>query len=279
MKSQEQVNEAALERVLFPVVQTEPKELFLSSATDFGNQLKSAIYAPTLNKVLHFGGKHYKLVDNETLVLPIYDRLKNMFGNGGFEVQTTNEDDRRFWVRFILHDKALQIADKDVLKTMIEVQNSYDGTMKHSLGLSYFRLVCSNGLMAWRKEAAVSKKHYFGLEPELQSVLGQLDRIDEQLRKFWVLTERRVTNLEIEEISKKIREHSGLSFPKKLIDLAVDSIGTEADLVDAHVTAWHVYNSFNGLLNHDERVGLSMELKEKIDRRVLETISEELVLN
>lgn len=279
MKSQEQVNDAALELVLFPVVQTDPRELFLSSATDFGAQLKSAIYAPTLNKVLHFGGKHYKLVDNETLVLPIYDRLKNMFGNSGFEVQTTNEDDRRFWVRFILHDKALQIADKDVLKTMIEVQNSYDGTMKHSLGLSYFRLVCSNGLMAWRKEAAISRKHYLGLEPELQFVLGQLDRIEEQLRKFRVLTERRVTNLEIEEISKKIREHSGLSFPKRLIDLAVDGIGTEADIVDAHVTAWHVYNSFNGLLNHDERVGLSMELKEKIDRRVLETISSELVLN
>lgn len=279
MKSQEQLNDAALERVLFPVVQTDPKELFLSSGTNFGAQLKSAIYAPTLNKVLHFGGKHYKLVDNETLVLPIYDRLKNMFGNGGFEVQTTNEDDRRFWVRFILHDKALQVADKDVLKTMIEVQNSYDGTMKHSLGLSYFRLVCSNGLMAWRKEAAVSRKHYFGLEPELQFVLGQLDRIDEQLRKFRILTERRVTNLEIEEISKKIREHSGLSFPKKLINLAAEGIGKEADLVDTHVTAWHVYNSFNGLLNHDERVGLSMELKEKIDRRVLETISAELVLN
>lgn len=275
----EQKNEVALERVLFPVVQTEPRDLFLSSGTVFGSQMSSAIYAPTLNKVLHFGGKHYKLVDNETLIMPIYHRLLGMFGNDGFEVKTVNEDDRRFWIQFILHDKAIQVANKDVVKTMIEVQNSYDGTMKHSLGISYYRQVCSNGLMAWSKESSVSKKHFEGLQPELEFALSQLDKIDEQLRKFRTLTERRVTALEVEEITKKIREHSGLSFPKKLIDLAAESIGTEADIVDSHVTAWHVYNSFNGLLNHDERIGLSMELKEKIDRRVLETINEELVLN
>lgn len=279
MVTLEQKNEVALERVLFPVVQTEPKDLFQSSGTVFGSQMSSAIYAPTLNKVLHFGGKHYKLVDNETLIMPIYNRLLGMFGNNGFEVKTVNEDDRRFWIQFILHDKAIQVANKDVVKTMIEVQNSYDGTMKHSLGLSYYRQVCSNGLMAWSKESSVSKKHFDGLQPELEYALGQLDKIDEQLRKFRTLTERRVTALEVEEITKKIREHSGLSFPKKLIDIAAEGIGKEADIVDAHVTAWHVYNSFNGLLNHDERIGLSMELKEKIDRRVLETINEELVLN
>jgi hypothetical protein len=40
-----------------------------------------------------------------------------------------------------------------------------------------------------------------------------------------------------------------------------------------------LYNGFNYFLNHDQRIGLGMDSKERIDRNVLKVIQKELALN
>jgi hypothetical protein len=264
----------SLQEVLFPVEQKNPQMLFPNM--NFGRQLHNVIYAPTLNKTIDFVGSQYKLTDNESVVMPIYDRLVTIFGESGFKTQCWNEDDRRFGVQFILHDKTIAVAQKDLVNCMIEIQNSYDGTLKRGISLSYYRQICSNGLMGWKKDEEEKQKHVSDDVPSLDKILKRLDNLSYQLQQFRRLQERVVTAREIEDLKEKLKEQTAFNFPKKLIDVAIDYIGTEADLAHSQRTAWIVYNSFNRILNHDDRVGLAMDKIEKIDKNIINTISKEL---
>lgn len=272
-------NKVPFESILFPVEQHDPRKMEQFKGVGFGRQLATTIYAPTLNKVLHFGGSMYQLISNDELITPIYEKLSKIFGENGFRVQCWNEDDRRFSTQFILSDKTIEVANKDMVNAMIEIQNSYDGTLRHSIGLSFYRQICTNGLMGWRREEPEDKaKHFSGYVPSLQKIIKRLDNLDYQLQQFRKMSERRVTQQEIHELTNKFREQTTHNFPKKLIDIAVERIGNEADIAGAEQNAWIVYNSFNRILNHDDRIGLAMDKVEKIDRNIISTLSNELRL-
>lgn len=272
---------ASLENILFNVEQVEltpNREQF--TEYDFGGQYASIIYCPSMNKVLHLSGRNYQLITNEQLIMPIYDKLQSMFGESGFDVSCMSEDDRRFSARFVLKDKVIEVAQKDYVNLMIEVQNSYDGSLRHSLGLSYFRQVCTNGLMAWRKETALDNKHVSDYVPNLEIIIKRLDELDNSLQQFRKLTERRVSSKEIDGIMEKLREfkHND-SFPKKLLSEVSMKVHQEVEQLNSEPNAWILYNGFNNILNHHPSVGLAMDIKERVDRNVLRLIRQELSLN
>jgi Domain of unknown function (DUF932) len=277
-----QAQKATLDEILFPVQSMSPQDLF--GGYEFGGQMSTAIYAPTQHKLLHLGGSNYKLISNEELISPIFDKLKEVVGETGFEVQCWNEDDRRFSARFILKEKIIKVADNDMVNAMIEVQNSYDGSLKQSVGLSYYRQVCSNGMMGWRQEDSFADKHYKQIKDRymdnLTRLLQRLDTLDNQLQQFKKLQERQITQIELEGIMEKIRGFkSNDSFPKKIIAEVPMKMYQEAEVIGSQPTAWLLYNGFNHFLNHDTRIGLAMDIKENIDRNILSTIRTELALN
>lgn len=271
---------ASLENVLFTVEQHEltPDRTILTGC-NFSGQYASAIYCPSMNKVLHLAGSNYQLTTNESLIEPIIPKLNTTFGKDGYKVRAWNEDDRRFSIQFILIDKTLEVANKDFLNAMIEVQNSYDGTLRRSISLSFYRQICSNGLMGYRKEAEVRQKHNNDLMPNLGFIMKRLDKLDDNLREFRKLTERRVTSKEMEEIMKRLREQKGDTFPKRIIEEVPLKLYEEAEALQTEPSAWLLYNSFNRILNHDQRVGLAMDVKERVDRGVLDTIRLQLSIS
>lgn len=272
---------ASLDSLFFEVEQIElngNREIL--SDHIFANQYSSAIYCPAMNKVLHMAGSKYQLVTNEQLIMPIYDKLNAMFGKSGFTVQCKNEDDRRFSAQFVLTDKVIQVADKDALNAMIEVQNSYDGSLQHSMALSYYRQVCTNGMMAWKKETQIAQRHDKGFQFNLDKILVRLDALDVQLHEFRKLTERTVTSKEMEQIMERLKEFKNHdAFPKKIMQEVPLKVYQEAEQLKTKPNAWLLYNGFNYFLNHDQRIGLGMDSIERIDRNVLRVIQQELVLN
>lgn len=272
---------ASLENILFNVEQVPltPQRTILTDC-NFTGQYSSAIYCPSMNKVLHLAGSKYQLVSNEELIIPIHERLISMFGSGNFTVQCFNEDDRRFSAQFILNEKEIKVTNNDFTNVMVEVQNSYDGSLQHSIGMSYYRQVCSNGLMAWKSDQTFTQKHDKDFSHSIDLILGRLDSLDVQLQEFRKLTERRITGKEIEEVLGKVRSFKNHdAFPKKIIQEVPSKMYQEAEQLGTEPTAWLLYNSFNYFLNHDERVGLGMDSKERIDRNVLKTIQKELALS
>lgn len=272
---------ASLDSLFFEVEQIELNEnREILSDHIFANQYSSAIYCPTMNKVLHMAGSKYQLVTNEQLIMPIYDKLNAMFGKSGFTVQCKNEDDRRFSAQFVLTDKVIQVADKDALNAMIEVQNSYDGSLQHSMALSYYRQVCTNGMMAWKKETQIAQRHDKDFLFNLDKILVRLDALDVQLHEFRKLTDRTVTSKEMEQIMERLKEFKNHdAFPKKIIQEVPLKVYQEAEQLKTKPNAWLLYNGFNYFLNHDQRIGLGMDSIERIDRNVLRVIQQELVLN
>lgn len=248
---------------------------------EFGGQYSSLIYSHSLNKILHFAGRSYTLVKNETLMMPVYEKLVSMFGSKGFTTQCFNEDDRRFSAQFILDEKEIKVANQDYLNVMIEVQNSYDGSLRHSVGISFYRQICSNGMMGWKQDSMVQKKHHDDLTPNIDYIIRKLDDLDEQLNQFRTLTERVITHKELDDMMETIRKQPNRvgSYPKRIIDEIPERILQEAKELNTEPTAWLLYNGFNWFLNHDERVGYAMDVKEQIDRNILDTVQRELVLN
>ena len=271
-----------LEEILFKVESMKPAALL--GALEFGGQISTAIYAPTKRKLLHVGGSNYKLISNEELINPIYDRLKKEFGEKDFEIECWNEDDRRFLVRFILNKKILKVSDNDVVNAMIEVQNSYDGSLKQSICLSYYRQICSNGMMGWKQEDAFADKHnkqigYMHMY-NLEKIIERLETPDSQLEQFKKMQERKITEIELWDIMERVRVFKANdSFPKKIIQEVPMKMYQEAEKIGSQPTAWLLYNGFNYFLNHDARIGLAMDIKENIDRNILSTIKKALALN
>lgn len=270
---------ASLENILFNVEQHRlDNDRSILSEHNFGGQYASAIYCPSMNKILHLAGRSYTLVSNEQLISPVYDRLVNIFGSSGIEIECLNEDDRRFYARFILKDKVLEVTNKDYLNAMIEIQNSYDGSLRHSISLSFYRLVCSNGMMGWRKEEGHSLKHNSDFLVNLTGILKRLDELDERFNKFRKLNERVVTGKELNLIMETIRKPRD-GFPKKILPEVTGIMYQEATKLKVEPNAWLLYNGFNNLLNHDPRIGLTLDVREKIDRDVLSAIRYHLSLN
>lgn len=269
----------SLEDILFEVEQVElDEQRTILTQHDFGGQYASAIYSPDLNRVLHLAGRQYQLITNRQLIYPIYDKLVDMFGYGGIKTTFRSEDDRRFSADFVLNDKTIQVAQKDFVNMMITVQNSYDGSLRHSIGLSYLRQICTNGLMGWRKESLVQHKHNNDFLPNLDEILARLDNLDSQMNNFRKLTERQVTHKEIERILERLSATKD-SFPKKILSEVPFKMHEEAERLETKPNAWLLYNGFNYFLNHDSRIGMGMDIKEKVDRQIVSVIKQELALN
>jgi len=203
--------------------------------------------------VVQFCGRSYHLVHNRELVLPIYEKMKAIFGETGFKTEARSFDDKRFYVRFTLEDRLHTILGKDTVCPEVVIRNSYDGTVKQMVGIGYVRQICANGLMAFTSDVTVSIKHSkkFGAI-NLEPIFKKLEKLEIKLDQFKKLSDRIVTPEELKKIALEIRTKPTIKYPKKMIDVAVVTAQKESYKLRTPLSAWLVYNGFNNPLNHTE---------------------------
>ena len=277
MNNKNLVNHTELDSILFPAEIKNAKDHFPN--TDFSDDLSKCVYLPKLNKVVQFCGRSYHLVHNRELVLPIYEKMKAIFGETGFKTEARSFDDKRFYVRFTLEDRLHTILGKDTVCPEVVIRNSYDGTVKQMVGIGYVRQICANGLMAFTSDVTVSIKHSkkFGAI-NLEPIFKKLEKLEIKLDQFKKLSDRIVTPEELKKIALEIRTKPTIKYPKKMIDVAVVTAQKESYKLRTPLSAWLVYNGFNNPLNHTETKLLPEEAT-RIDRRVLQVIRKSLALN
>lgn len=262
-----------LDDILFPVVKV-PTNEFLGMH-NWAENMSNAIYLLDQNKIVQICGSSYKLVDNEYLLGTIYDRLLSTFGQNGFTTKVESEDDRRFFVKFIIEDRRFELVKGDDLCPVIEVHNSYDGSVKQKIGLGYYRVICTNGLMAFTETFGSVKKHSTGIGVvNIKPILEQLDKLDERIDRFKRLTEREIDPWEYDIIMKDLQSEK-VDYPKKLVETALEVINRETNQF-GETNGWLLYNGFNNALYHSD-MKMSPVDREKIDRRVLSTIEGVLI--
>lgn len=195
-------------------------------------------------------------------------------------ITTLNEDDCRFSVDFVINNKEVKVADKDILKLMVKARNSYDGTQRASIEFLAFRQVCSNGLCAWTTYNApgINKnvlKHNTNTAQLVQGLGHSLEALNIEVDKFKAFTDRMVTGAEMDVVLKTLQEFKGtVSFPKRIISEVPAKISQEMkDLGTQNLSAWLLYNGFNYFLSHDKRINLKDNIKSQIDIHFKDTIS------
>ncbi len=277
MKNENLVRHDDLNEILFSAEILEAREYF--DYKDFASNITHCVYLPEQIKVVQFCSNSYELVHNRKLILPVYEKMVSIFGEYGFTSEIESFDDRRFYVKFIVDSNIHSVIKGDNVCPTVEITNSYDGTVKQSVGLGYNRLICQNGLMAFTEDFTVSVKHSKkkGMI-DLQPIYKKLENIEVKLEQFKRLSERRVTPDELSRIIKIIKTTPSIKYPRKMIEPAKLIAEKEALQLKTPLNAWLVYNGFNNPLNNFETKLMPEEVS-KIDSKVLRTIEKTLSLN
>ena len=277
MKNENLVRYETLDDILFSAEVKETREYF--DNTDFASNLSHCVFLPKKDKVVQLCGGSYELVHNRKLILPVYEKMVSIFGERGFTSEIESFDDRRFYVKFIVNGNIHTILKGDDICPTVEIRNSYDGTIKQTVGMGYNRLVCENGLMAFTEDITLSVKHSkkAGMI-DLRPIYKKLENVEVKLEQFKKLSDRVVTPDELTRIIHAIKTTPSIKYPKKMIEPARLIAEKEALQLQTDLNAWLVYNGFNNPLNHFDTKLLPEEVS-KIDSRVLKTIEKTLSLN
>ena len=223
-----------------------------------------------VKRVVQYCSDLYYLVPNESII-PAFEAEISRF----FKVEKKIKMDRwaRFFVDFVLKDKAVIMSSKDTVFPRIQLINSYDGSIRYHFLMGYYRLICSNGLMVpagFSKQIASMHTPKLGKETSFEAVMQMtsefLAETSDITEVYKELQDQFVTDwmLRVEEVVEET------SFPVSLHEDVVDRMGSELEaLPEAKPNDWLIYNAFNYQLNHNEELKAKQIKKDGMDQEVL----------
>lgn len=263
--------------LLFDVRQLDAQQASLVlGGVNLSKQYQTAIFAPEKNKLLHLAGKNYKLISNHELYCNAIKEMNDMFGKNGHKFHFTNEDDRRFFMKFTVKiENKFEISVGDVMETVITFRNSYDGHMKLSASVGFMRLVCTNGMTAYdlNSNIQILKHSKNTCEFDFSEIRTSLQTLGIQINKYQKLQERFLSYQEISEFIEHIgKSKEREAFPKGLLEEVHPIINREANILNTAPNAWLLYNAFNYHINHNEKIGLDLKSKERMDALIYNEI-------
>ena len=185
-----------------------------------------------------------------------------------------NKDDRSFKAEYILNDDKYQVSVKDIkdnngniiksdlVRPLISLINSYDGSCKTTASFGYYRVVCQNGLHICKTNLGFSTKHSSNI---IQIVMPELDAIINNFmsneffdikKKFEVLAETPIKDMKkyVKFICKetgifKFEKSDKNSDPSKNANDVMDIILKESKYFNAIPNLFNGYNAFNETLH------------------------------
>ncbi len=148
-------------------------------------------------------GVNYGLVSHRELVNAVDDALRK----AGIEDitrarLTLTEFGERMHLCIVFPDRfSFDPGDGNRIKLRLEVINSVDGSSRLRILLSWFRLVCSNGLVVGVTQMDVYRRHVRGIEPN-EVLFALPDRLKEAKEEMETLTNWREIFVELDILEK-----------------------------------------------------------------------------
>jgi len=261
-----------IEDLYFPVEKISSSDLM--PGLEFPSGISHAIQITTpegVKRIVNFCSMIYHLVPNQEVMDPFLAEIKKFYKVETF-IRTYGWS--RFYVDFVLKHKHFNMGTDDLVFPRVRLVNSYDGAVKYSFILGFFRLVCSNGLMIPEGYVEKIKSMHtpkIGKETSFEKVMQMtsefLAEADDHMETYRELADQLVKNVP-DRVAEVIEE---TSFPQKVEEDVLYRIGEDMKRVKITVANdWLVYNGFNYQLNHSEDLKTKEHKKEKIDQEVLE---------
>lgn len=149
-------------------------------------------------------------------------------------------------------------GEDDEMIVKINLSTGFDGLTKTSLFISCFRLVCSNGMKAWRTEFAVSFKNTKGNVGKASSLCNDIAKATDSINDFEAyiqqLNRTSVDKAKVEEFLMKTLGYNQSLYSelhgtkKAILDNVNESIELEFSRTGA--TLWGLVNGITYYTNH-----------------------------
>jgi hypothetical protein len=149
-------------------------------------------------------------------------------------------------------------GEEDEMIVKINLATGFDGLTKTSLFISCFRMVCTNGMKAWRTEFAVSFKNTKGNVGKASSLCNDIAKATDSINDFEAyirqLNRVSVNQAKVEEFltktlgySDNLKEELGTR-KQNILNLVQESIDLEFSRTGA--TLWGLVNGITHYTNH-----------------------------
>ena len=196
-----------------------------------------------------------------------------------------------FAVDYILEDDNYHTNvknNRDIIKPMIRVLNSYDGSSQTEGHFGFFRQVCSNGLHVAQTELKFKIRHSGKIVeltiPKMEELIAAF--MDNEYysiqKKFKVLSETPITDLEgfvkytlgKTNLFKYQKSEKNRDEPSIGAQFIIDTINKEAKAVQTEPNLWLGYNAFNEYIHTQNQ--RAFMLQERSDRAIFAAIAEQV---
>lgn len=264
----------AVEHLLYPVEIVPSKDLLPDHIFTPQQEFSVIVKTPDGDKIVNTCSKQYHLASNREIVESLAKSLEGF----DFEIKGQGRWDSRFTFDFIIKDKTFKVkSGKDLIAPKLRVHNSYDGRVKYSFVMGFFRFICTNGIVMPVKgfedvNRFLKMRHTPSLEeiinPQeiLEMTTNFIDQGKKLIKPFEELAKKKVDNLE-ERVEEVISE---TKFSSRRAEDVLDRIQKEMKILEAPTpNDWLVYSGMNYQLNHSRDIKMDTHKREKVDEQVL----------
>lgn len=237
------------------------------------------------DKMINVVSQKYGHLPNEKFVPLIEERLES--AGITFMRQSINRNNEAFAIDYILDDENMHINiknGKDVIKPMIRVLNSYNGSSKTEGHFGFFRQVCTNGLHTASTKYNFAIRHRGNMEeiviPKIEElIVAFMDNEYYSLhKKFEVLAEKPITDVEgfvkytlgATGLLKYGKSEKNPDDPSIGAQFIIDVINNEAKELGTKPNLWLGYNAFNEYI-HTQNQQVFM-LQERADHKLFNAV-------
>jgi hypothetical protein len=293
-----------IEKICFPVEKVEITSLLVNEATLTNTENTHAIMAvvqregKNVQKLLNVCSKQYKLLLNQSILLPLIDVMEPKFK--GIKVRATSHKESQFTVSFSPFVPSIT-PKTEVVRPAVFFENSYDGKLKAKAKGGIVRyLVDANGKVSVTYATYVDGlsfdyvfKHSNEFIYKMESISHLIDQYIENFSKVEAMIER-MKSVEIADITKdKLKGIvasliKGSKYPKYLItgedekgkevvafnaDTVISRVKYEMNVFDCPLNYWLLYNALNYVLENAD-LKMTPKARADIENQIFATIAE-----
>lgn len=242
-----------------------------------------------VRKAVNAVSPDYGLLPNETFIPAIEERLHGAGVN--FSRRSIARNNTAFAIDYILDDDNYHTKvknNRDIIKPMIRVLNSYDGSSQTEGHFGFYRQVCSNGLHVAEMQLKFRVRHRGNIVeltmPKIEELIAAF--MDNEFyaiqKKFQVLSESPITDLEgfvkytlgQTGLFKYQKSEKNPNDPSLGAQFIIDTIKREAEEVKTEPNLWLGYNAFNEYIHTQNQ--RAFMLQERSDRVLFDAIMEQV---
>lgn len=218
--------------------------------------------------IVNVCSKGYELLPNEKIFEPVLEAVSKNFD---VELKANSRNSSKFYLDMVIKDKSYKVLTKDIVVPRVRVMNSYDGSLKFSYQFGFFRMVCSNGLMAPIKEKSTLFKSMHTpriitqVDRLLESTVEFTEHAQEFVEAFKSMADKKLSMEEATQLIDSIVKNT--KAPSKRKENMMERLAIESKM-GLPISNWLVYNAINYELNHSKS-NMAPHKKDKVDAEVL----------